>query len=58
MVSEGLLGQFFVQLFLEDMELRMSLSQLLLELGDLLIVLLILSPVECNIFGNVSWMAI
>lgn len=44
MVSERLLCQFIVQLFPEDLELGVSLSQLLLEPGNLLSVLLILSP--------------
>lgn len=46
MVSERLLCQFIVQLFPEDLELGVSLSQLLLEPGNLLSVLLILSPAE------------
>lgn len=46
LVSEGPFSQFLIQLFLEDLKLCMSFSQLLLELGDLLSVLLILSPAE------------
>lgn len=46
LVGERLLGQLLVQLFLEDLELRMSLGQLFLELGHLVSVLLILSPAK------------
>lgn len=49
LVCERLLGHLLVQLLLEDLELRIGLSQLLLEPGDLVSVLLILSPVRYNL---------
>ena len=44
LVGERLFAEVLVQLLLQDLELNVGLCQLLLEPGDLLSVLLILSP--------------
>lgn len=53
-MGEWLLGQLLIQLFLEDLELWMGLSQLCLEPGNLLSVLLILSPERYNIISDTA----